>query len=70
MADVDLTDQLPLSQNDKIIECLSQYILATDQMLALMSVGSRDTVALVHLAVQRGNAKGMAIYLGYLWPGE
>lgn len=70
MADVDLTDQKPLSQSDIIINDLAAYIRATDQMLALMSVGSRDTIALVKLAVDRGNAKGHAIYSGFLWPDE
>lgn len=71
MADIDLTDQLPMSQDQHVIEMLSRYIEATDKMLEMMSArGPVDTVALCRLAVDRGNAKGMAIHYGYLWPGE
>lgn len=69
MADFTISDK-PLTQNEQIIELLSQYISATDQMLEMMSRGGVDTVALCHLAVKRANAKGMAIHNGYLWPED
>jgi hypothetical protein len=60
----------PLTQDQVVIECLTNYITAVDLLVAELveSPGLRRANEIIRLTIEMGRAKGDAKLAGYLWP--